>query len=253
MRLRLTAGLLALSATASAAPPPPPAGQHWEPIAELSDEFNGSSLDPAKWMTKHPYANGHEDSEYRPENVSVSGGNLRLKATRIAHGDKVIGVAIASSLTPLVGPGYYEARFKAVGLPVTSSFWLQNPKTEIDVVEVFWTHSHRVASLHLHAFPNGWASNMEVGKNVRTTTPTTDWHTYGAWWRDAHSVWFYVDGEKVAEFEPPLPFDTPMYLFLDMEHMRKAGSPTDEELADPTRNTMTVDWVRSYRLSPPRP
>ena len=51
-------------------------------VNELSDEFNGISLDKAKWIDYHPYWSGR-GSTFLPSNVSVGGGYLKLKSSII--------------------------------------------------------------------------------------------------------------------------------------------------------------------------
>lgn len=254
MRRALLLAAILASGPAAAAPPPLPAGQHWTAVPELTDEFDGP-LDTGKWSQKHPYWTGRGVSEFRPENVSASGGFLRLAASRIDHDGKTIGAACLSSRNAIAGPGYYEARLKASQISLSSSFWLQNPKIEIDVVEAFgvpMSHPARrfEARATLHAFPNGWNSDIGIGKSAKLKAPVTAWHTYGVWWRDAGSVWVYVDGVKVSEIETPRPFTSPMYVFFDTEHFDAEGTPNSRDLADLRRNTMLVDWVRAYSLQP---
>ena len=58
----------------------------------------------------------------------------------------------------------------------------------------------------------------------------------------------YHDGQKVAELTPGGPFKESQYLFFDTEVFVWEGLPTIESLNDPSRNTMLVDWVRSWKL-----
>jgi beta-glucanase (GH16 family) len=240
----------------AAAQPPAPSGQKWVSNPALSDEFN-DGLDETKWLTHHPYWDGREKSEFRPENITVSGGYLRLSASVLdpPHGAKTIGAACLSSRAASAGPGYYEARLKASQIPFSNAFWFQNTKSEIDVVEAFGVpkrHPDRRFELRstLHAYPHGWGSNMGAGVHNRLKDAVTSWHVYGVWWRDPRSVWIYLDGVKVAELAAPAAFTTPMYLFFDTELFGDEGTPTPRELRDGQRNTMLVDWVRAYRLEP---
>ena len=41
-----------------------------------------------------------------------------------------------------------------------------------------------------------------------------------------------------------------MYLYFDTEPFKSRGLPTPEELGQTDRNTMSVDWVRSWRVVP---
>jgi hypothetical protein len=39
-------------------------------------------------------------------------------------------------------------------------------------------------------------------------------------------------------------------MYFDTEPFKSRGLPTPEELGDSDRNTMRVDWVRSWRVVP---
>lgn len=85
--------------------PPAPSGMMWQRINSLSDEFNGDSLDPNKWINYHPYWNGRPPSKFKQENVSVGGGNLQLKSTsrinslsQVRNPEKDIWVDSAASI-----------------------------------------------------------------------------------------------------------------------------------------------------------
>jgi beta-glucanase (GH16 family) len=49
-------------------------------VEQLSDEFNGTALDPVKWLDHMPFWNGR-GARFLPENVSVGGGFLRLQSS----------------------------------------------------------------------------------------------------------------------------------------------------------------------------
>ncbi len=92
--------------------------------------------------------------------------------------------------------------------------------------------------------------------------PSEGFNTYGVWWRDSECATFYLnDGEgEHREFKGRPkhsgPFDIdfrltePMSLHMVVETypFPWIPLPTDEELADPTRNRTYYDWVRSYLL-----
>ena len=75
-----------------------------------------------------------------------------------------------------------------------------------------------------------------------------EYHVYGVWWKDEDTIWFYHNGERVAKIKTGGPFDEPMYMFFDTEVFVWEGLPDVASLKDPARNTMTVDWVRGWRL-----
>jgi beta-glucanase (GH16 family) len=250
-------------AGAADAPPPAPAGQGWQPIPELTDEFDGATLDEKKWMPKHAYWNGREPSRFDPANVSVKDGTLRLSSTtQVASLDTIknpekdvwVQAACVSSNKALASYGYYAARMKASRLSMTSSFWFQGKYSEIDVVEQFGASikNPKNATLMLmntHYFGEGWKKDKATPKHQPMSSGAADaFHIYGVWWKDATTVWFYLDGEKVAELKPGGSFEEPQYLFFDTEVFTWEGLPTIESLKDPACNTMMVDWVRAWKL-----
>ena len=78
MRPRLSL-LHAIALFVTAQQPPLPG---YEPIAELSDEFDGTALDPAKWSTDPSVVSwpGRAPGLFEPSNVRVSNGSLQLWA-----------------------------------------------------------------------------------------------------------------------------------------------------------------------------
>src|SRR5579862_630139 len=245
--------------------PTPPNGYQWQLVPSLSDEFDGTSVGATKWLPHHPYWKGREPSQFDPANVSEEGGNLLLKSTTsrdnltgISDPNKDIWVSAAcvSSTTARAKYGYYEARVKASDLTMTSSFWLQGKYSEIDVVEelgnpVEHPEEARQMMTTTHFFPGGFSAG-DKSTTTRWTMPTgsaDDFHVYGVWWKDANTTIFYHNGKQVAELQTGGAFNEPMYLFFDTEVFAPwEGLPTIQDLKDPTKNTMAVDWVRSWKL-----
>jgi hypothetical protein len=236
----------------------------WEPIPELSDEFNGKRLDETKWLDYHPYWKGRAPSRFDPENVSVSEGNLQLRSVPLVDDLSAVedpeqnvwvGAACVASRAPTASYGYYEARFKASALSMTSSFWFQGTYSEIDVVEQMGApakdpQQRTWMRMNTHYYPDGWDKDRKTPVNWQMPSGAADeYHVYGMWWRDAETVWMYHDGEKVAEIRFGGPFEEPMYLFFDTEVFVWEGLPTLASLRDPELNTMQVDWVRAWRLA----
>jgi beta-glucanase (GH16 family) len=246
-----------------ASPPVPPAGQRWVAIPALSDEFNATELDSTRWMPRHAYWKGREPSRFSEDNVSLGDGMLRLRSTadpgllaqaKNPEKDVWVQAACISSQGPLAHYGYYAARIKASRLSMTSSFWLQGKFSEIDVVEQFgasarYPEKGRMMLSCTHYFPHGWATDKAIPTTWEMPSGAADaFHVYGVWWKDPRTIWLYHDGNKVGEMIPPADFDEKFYVFFDTEVFTWHGLPTVESLNDPQRNTMLVDWVRSWRL-----
>jgi len=243
--------------------PEPPAGQEWQLVPELSDEFLGRRLDESKWLPYHPYWDGREPSRFDPENVSVRDGEMHLQSVPLVDDlsavenpkeDVWVGAACVASVQPTASYGYYEARFKASALSMTSSFWFQGKYSEIDVVEQVGApkkhpSTHTWMKMNTHYYPDGWENDRKTPVNWQMPSGAAEEdYVYGMWWRDSDSVWMYHDGVKVAEIEFGGPFDEPMYMFFDTEVFVWEGLPSLESLRDPEKNTMHVDWVRAWQL-----
>src|SRR5262245_46488764 len=108
-RIRITAVLLSLAATVDAAPP----GQ-WKLVVAASDEFDGVTLDAAKWK-KGLWYDTSGVLAFRQENVTVSGGNLVLPARREAFNEKPYTCGAVESRFDVPGAkSYVEVRAKAL-------------------------------------------------------------------------------------------------------------------------------------------
>ena len=103
--------------------------------------------------------------------------------------------------------------------------------------------------MNTHFYPNGWKKDKATPKQWKMPGRARDqFYTYGVWWKDEKTIWFYHDGVKVAEITPGGPFDEPQYMFFDTEVFTWHGWPTRDSLLDPGKNTMLVDWVRAWNL-----
>jgi hypothetical protein len=243
--------------------PEPPTDYKWVPVPELSDEFDEVSLDTEKWQNFHPYWAGREPSQFDPQNVWIENGMLHLRSTTDIDNiseidypavDIWVSSACVSSVQPTAHYGYFETRMKASLLSMTSSFWFQGKYSEIDVVEQLGAPKDqpgrsRYMLMNTHYYPDGWESDKKTPVTRYMDTGAGDeFHVYGIWWVDAQTIWFYHNGEKVAEVDTGGPFLEPMYMFFDTEVFVWEGLPDVEALKDAYKNTMTVDWVRSWKL-----
>jgi hypothetical protein len=260
--LALPIALLAAPENDEKLPPPPP-GYEWKLNPKLSDEFNGAKLDTKKWWSYNPFWRGRVPSRFEPANVSLKNGNLKIRSTLIVSNSATIsdptnevwiGAGSVVSKAASAACGYYEARMKASALSLTSSFWLAGDYSEIDVVEqagdpVVHPENRELMMMNTHYFTKHRA--RDAAKGARWKMPTAaaaDYHIYGVWWRDEDSAWFYHDGNKVAEVQFAGKFRENMFLQFDTEAMTWLGLPSVKSLTDTNKNTMSVDWVRSWTL-----
>lgn len=242
-------------------PPPAPLGVRWVPVAALTDEFDGDTLDDGKWVPYHHYWNGREPSQFNRANVSVTGGNLKLKSTvaDVSQTGNWVSSACVSSRAKSMKRGMYsEARIRCPTLSMTGAYWFQGSYSEIDVIENFgaptgagYEDYDRRMMTNLHYFAGGWANDVPTPWEKTDLDPPVDeaFWVYGVWWKNSREVVFYLNGEPVHTSRAAGDFDEDMYLFFDMETFHWGiGLPTLESLQDDRKNTQYVDWVRTYEL-----
>ena len=209
---------------------------------DLSDEFNGTSLDTRKWSY---YTGGWKDENQQvqncytseEENVNVRSGSLNLvglyKPGKTCTGNTKTGdftsgfveTRRSSNLTA----GYYEARIK---MPKNKStwpgFWMSPmiktygewPNSgEIDIVEAKGSN-HKFAASDAHwrdkNTPTGQPGNHRSRQGVIPSTKfdtndATEWHTYGVKISDC-KLEYFIDGElhhTITEFKDSNSTGTP--------------------------------------------
>jgi hypothetical protein len=250
------------------AQPIAPAGQEWELVKELSDEFNQvNGLDTEKWNDYHPGWKGRTPSHFLRENVWVADGILHLRSnSRVESLDEVkdtlkdpwVNSAAVSSKKRIAQPGwYYETKFKASDISMTNSFWFRmGDYSEIDVIEHMGNPALDIKDIMQYEYAcntHVYGSKRDQGyshgmKHYMGTRGNEEFHVYGFWWKDPNTLWFYHNGVKVMEVTPAVPFEEKLHMIWDTEVFKWNGLPTVEELQDNSRNTMYVDYVRTFKL-----
>ena len=270
-----TLGLTALLTTAigalSAAPPAPPTGKQWKSIPALSDEFNGGTIDSNKWYDYHPFWQGRLPSLFKRGNAFQAGGHLQLRTTsRIDNMNEVSrpfedhwidAAAVVSKAKAKVG-GYYECQMKAADLATSSSFWFRVGKfSEIDVIEHIGratkgnqTFIERQAfDYHANAHYYGIYQGVP-SQPTRRAVPRRGrdgLETYGLWWKDARTLIMYYNDVEWMTIKTTRDFNEELRMIFDTEALASQffGLPTIASLKDNDKNTMRVNWVRSYELT----
>lgn len=247
-------------------PPEPPAGKHWEPVESLTDEFNGNAIDDNKWYDYHPFWSGRVPSQFKKGNAFVKDGKLLLRNTsRIDNMNQVsdpyndvwidAAAVVSKQKNSQVGC-YYETSMKASDCAMSSSFWFRvGSYSEIDVIE----HIGRATkpgvdksyeySCNTHVYGN--QSGPSVGKTYEMSTRGRDeFHVYGFWWKSGTNLLYYHNDVEVMQVTPSVPFNEKLHMIWDTEALIPTwvGLPTIESLKDNAKNTMYVDWVRTWKL-----
>ncbi|WP_139958805.1 family 16 glycosylhydrolase [Flavicella sediminum] len=214
--------------------------------------------------------------------MKIKGEKLKKDTLVKAYGREITftiagGAVISKSNDAFYG--YYECKFKAAKTTMSTTFWLSTDQSskgpngcdtyglELDIQECIG----REGDFNGKYFAKGMNSNSHFWYNscdkerqdlrapqskIETKTlPSEDFYTYGGWWHDASKVSYYLDDRivKTVDFYSDIkkkPFDNPMHVNMVSETypFPWISLPTDEELADPAKNTCYYDWVRAYNL-----
>jgi beta-glucanase (GH16 family) len=257
---------VALLKTASAQIPDVPG---WE--LTWHDEFDGTTLNTTNWAPLNRQNSVNEEKQYyRPEQVTVANGTLRLTATNQPLGSKQYRSGLITSKA-LYGPGRFEAR---IDLPTTQgmwpAFWLNANQVpwpqggEIDIMENRGSQPTLVSSaFHWQKNPgpccNNWHyvfQNYSASSGGEGVNFTAGFHTYAAEW-DTTQIGFYVDGNlyHTVKNNSHMPddnfpmsdanFTTAKNIILNLAVGGNFGGDPDGSTVFP--QTMEVDYVRVWQ------
>lgn len=242
----------------------------WVLNEELSDEFEGTELDPNKWFIEGQDGDyyiwkGRPPSQFVPHNVIVEDGKLKLRTQwepaydfveeNYADGNnndaygifegKPLPITTAGVITQKrFLNGYMEVKSKAGNAAITAAFWAIGYEQELDVFEqmgnpkvengdILATGSK--TTIHDWSPPAQrptWA--WKYKDNHLPFRVADDFHIYGAEWGEDY-LKVYIDGELVDEVtQDELGTDwvlnNPMEIWLDSEIFKWLGVPHKEEL-----------------------
>jgi beta-glucanase (GH16 family) len=263
-RSPVTPAALRTSTVGTAGPP----SVGWDLV--FGEEFDEGRLDAGTWHTCHWWApttctieTHGELGLYRPENVSVADGVLRLQARRepaVGWNGKDYGYTTGMVSTggsaysaPVQKPGfvfrygYAEARVRIpAGQGLVPAFWLapddHSWPPEIDAMEIVGD-SPNLATMHFHYNrPNG--TRTRVGNEWAGPDFSAGWHTFAVDWRPGSLTWF-IDGVERSRFADPRVTDKPAYLLLTLAVGGQWPGPPDTRTAFPA--DYLVDYVRVYQ------
>lgn len=243
--------LACYSGALHAAPPP---GSQWEPIPELTDEFEGETLDSSKWHDHNPDWKGRKPGYFSKENVSVRDGKLHLTARAeslegLPEGYHTFTTAAVKSKA-LVKYGYFEIKCRPMKSKASSAFWFYHNEetewTEIDVFEICGKGEKwkRMYNMNVHVFPRG-KQKTQLSKPGKWQAPfdfAGDYHVYALEW-DENILRWYVDGEVVRELDNTH-WHQPLHMNFDSETMPEwFGLPDEKNLP----STFSIEYVRSWK------
>lgn len=252
-------------------------GVAWEPVKEMTDEFDGRRVDEDKWQIE-PKGNGwnwigRAPGLFLADNVSVEDGKLKVTVSKLdkpetINGNEFLyqGAIVRSHHAGELG-WFFECKMKANATEMSSTFWLMTKghtikKLEMDIQECVGTISDNA-----DPWVNGWDhifhSNLIHRKNQHNPEPVQiqkglklkkenhkRFYTYGAWWKSEREVLFYLDGEHVYTLVPEVDWDVPAYIQMaietyDWNPVPERGSMVERGSLE-QRQTQ-YEWVRTWR------
>jgi Beta-glucanase/Beta-glucan synthetase len=247
-----------------------PTGQAEGWTLAFADEFEGTSLDGRKWVTCYWWnkdgctnLGNRELQWYQPGNVTVAGGQLRLRAEPAqakGHNGAVYDytsglVSTGRDVDDVTHPvryafkyGFTEMRARLpAGRGLLPAFWMlptdHTYDPEIDIMEMLGQDPHVLyGTLHYRAELAGALTPRGV---VRTPDLSADWHVFGLEWGPDRLVW-YLDGAEWwryanADHTP----HQPMYLLVNLAVGGNWPGSPDGSTRWPA--DMHVDYVRVWK------
>jgi beta-glucanase (GH16 family) len=237
----------------------------WAFNTTLSDDFNGNTLDPARWHVNNAIGNeslGRKPALFTPRNASVSNGHLNIVFRKETLPQKYVELGFKDYTSAMVRTrergfyGYYEARAKPMNSAASSAFWLAwtgftDNATEIDIFEIGGKTKGAASDRSYNMNAHLWAtphSKEHIANGSTWISPwrlASDFHVYGFDWQPDTLRW-YVDGVLVRESKNRH-FFFPMQIVFDSEAMWKwFGVVDDADLP----STFEVDYIRMWQRGP---
>ncbi|WP_075603263.1 T9SS type A sorting domain-containing protein [Saccharicrinis aurantiacus] len=254
---------------------PKPSGKQWVKVDNLSDEFDGTSINTSKWATSVTTWMGREPGLFTQESITVADGNLRITNSKFSTPQVIDGKTwthgcglVTSTNAAQVGY-YFETRMKANKTFMSSTFWLINVRNEgegcdqrtieLDINEVVGQVTNGSSTAKLSEM----GSNTHSRNTSCETTPTgsagnkasigeeayKDYHIYAAWWKSKSEIQFFLDGNYVYTINPTADFNLPMYIRMVTETYDWNPVPADGGMTGTwSERTTYYDWTRTWKL-----
>jgi beta-glucanase (GH16 family) len=242
-------------------------GGEW--VCTFAEDFDGSSLDAARWQVMTTATLGFTQTAGEcyvddPAHVEVGDGVLTLTATKLATpeacGPRPTAYASGMVFTKdrfAQTYGRFEVRAKLPrGAGFQPALWMYPQHTaygdrsgEIDIAESFGAPD--VVSPHIHVH-DATGTDHPQGTDCHVAGASDSFHTYTAEWLPGE-IKFLYDGVPcfvTSQWDtgPPLvapqPFDHPFFLLLQLG---LGYGPNAPSAATPFPGVLQIDYVRAWR------
>jgi len=214
------------------------------PVAELSDEFSGRSIDQEKWQVE-PVGNdftwiGRPPGLFQAKNIKQKGGKLRVEVgvldePQVIEGDTFL---YYGGIVRSWNPGQHGWYYVGTVSPLKED-WVGD-----------WDQIFHSNAIHRRTECNPEPTQIQGQMTLRTKN-WERYYVYGCWWKSPDELRFYLDGEYVYSIKPSIGFNMPAYLHMAIETYD--WNPVTEDgglLAKMNRKgrTTSYDWIRTWRL-----
>lgn len=238
----------------------------WILNEDLSDEFEGQSIDTSKWFVQgreeqYYIWKGRAPAQFAPHNVIVEDGKLKLRTqwepsfdfvdeeyAGARYGEfegKPLPVTTAGIIThKRFLNGYMEVKSKVGNAAITGAFWAIGYEQELDVFEQMGNPKQGDGSITANSVrtavhdwsPPAVRPTKVFGYDEKNLPYRTadEFHVYGAEWGEDYLT-IYRDGELTyhvsqEEVGTDWVLNNPMEVWLDSEIFRWLGVPGEDDL-----------------------
>ena len=229
----------------------------WTVVGSLTDEFNGNSLNTAKWKFGHPWWKGRSPALFGgAANAFVNNGLLVLKATWVGgQTDYMRAGSIRSAFRSMTKGMYSECNYRANSLRMGSNFWFahnardaQNREDEIDVQEGFGANAPRTMNFNIHNPKPGFTDDQPQPSTFPVPGKPIDegYHTYGIWIVNSRTINIYLDGKYLKTVISNSTIE-PLWMIINTETYNWMKPPTKNEVENGELRNMYVNYVRTFK------
>ncbi|MEZ4223090.1 MAG: glycoside hydrolase family 16 protein [Polyangiaceae bacterium] len=221
----------------------------------FQDEFDGTSLDTAKWQRRYKWGEAVINSElqaYVDDAFSLQNGVLNIVGKKQSgqYAGQTMGYTsgVICSLHEQTY-GYFEARLKMPkGKGLWPAFWLlgavgTSGVNEIDIQE-YLGHEPNKIYMTLHWGTDYGSGHQSDGSNYSGPDFSADFHTYGLEWTESKVTWT-IDGTERHSYSGPGVPKVPMYVILNLAI--GGGWPGSPDGTTVFPANYDVDYVRAYK------
>ncbi|XMO85871.1 family 16 glycosylhydrolase [Algibacter sp. AS12] len=255
----------------------------WVLNEEISDEFEGISIDTTKWFVEGQNGDyyiwkGRAPSQYAPHNVVVTDGKLILKTqwepdyafakesyadgahkdTYGLHEGKPLPVTTAAIVSKKrFLNGYMEIKSKAPHAAMTAAFWAIGFEQELDMYEQLAvpkiakegsiTNNMNRTAIHDWSPPSTRPTKAFGYDEMLPYVTSEDFHVYGVEWGEDYLKIYrngkFIHGFTQDELGTDWVLNNPMEIWVDSEIFKWLGVPHKEELPA----TFEAEYVRVWQ------